>query len=140
MNEPYSDDDNYDDDYYNYDNSSKGDDLYKWYFTFDVDKSKSLSDWVMNQLNEFFKTDKWQIDNSTGSPIIQFPVNGWNPSTGNDLKFQYLGSNYHGQQIWKSKHFLGDKYNQEYRSHLQIHAAHFVRQPSYYKGMFDILN
>lgn len=137
MHEPYDDDDNYDDDYYNYDNNQ---DKFKWYFTFDVDKNQSLSDWVINQLNEFLKTDKWTVDNSTGLPIIKFPVNGWNPSTGNDLKFQYLGSNYQGQQIWKTKHFLGDKYNQEYRSHLQSHAAHFVKQPRYYRGMFDILN
>lgn len=138
MHEPYDDDDGYDDDYYNYDNNDPN--KYKWYFTFDVDKSKSLSDWVLNQLNDLFKTDKWTVDNSTGLPIIQFPVNGWNPNTGNDLKFQYLGSNYQGQQIWKTKHFLGDRYNQEYRSHLQSHAAHLVKQPHYYKGMFDILN
>jgi hypothetical protein len=138
MHEPYDDDDNYDDDYYNYDNHDPN--KYKWYFSFDVDKSKSLSDWVLNQLNDLFKTDKWTVDNSTGLPIIQFPVNGWNPNTGNDLKFQYLGSNYQGQQIWKTKHFLGDTYNQEYRSHLQRHAAHFVKQPHYYQGMFDILN
>ena len=137
MHEPYDDDDGYNDDDYNYDNSQNN---FKWYFKFDLDQSKSLSDWVMNQLNEFLKTDKWQIDNSTGLPIIQFPVNSWSPSTGNDIKFQYLGSNYQGQQIWKTKYFIVDHINNEYKQHIQAHAKNFVSQPHYYKGMFDILN
>ena len=140
MNNPYyDDDDGYDNDYYDYDDNNQ--DKFKWYFKFDVDQSKSLSEWITNQINDFLKEgNKWVVDNSTGLPIIQFPVNGWNPNTGNDIKFQYLGSNYQGQQIWKTKYFASDYINNEYRSHIQSHAKHFVSQPHYYKGMFDILN
>lgn len=136
MDAPYDDDDGYDDDYYDHDNNQ---DKFKWYFTFDVDKTKSLSEWVANQLNEFLKNDKWTVDNSTGLPIIQFPVNGWNPNTGNDIKFQYLGSNYQGQPIYKSKH-ISQKIYRQYINHITSNAKWFVSQPHYYNGLFDILN
>ena len=138
MNNPYYDnDDGYDDEYYDHDNNQ---DKFKWYFKFDVDQSKSLSEWVVNQLNDFLKNDKWTIDNSTGFPTIQFPVSNWHPGTGNDIKLQYLGSNYQGVEIWKTKCFISNTIDNQYRKHIAAHVKHFVSQPHYYKGLFDILN
>ena len=138
MYEPYSNDDNYNDDYYNHDNNNDTD-KFKWYFKFDVDKSKSLSDWVLGELNDFLQKDKWTIDNTTGLPTIKFPVGG-SSDTANNIKLQYLGSNYQGAQIWKTKYFINSKMDDEYRKHIAAHVKHFLLQPHYYGGMFDILN
>ena len=140
MNDPYDEDDNYSDDYYDHDNLNKNHDKYKWYFKFDVNQSSSLSDWILNHLNNMFKNDKWTIDKSSGYTTIQFPVNDWNPSAGSDLQLQYLGSNYQEQEIWKTKYSISQKLNTEYKNHLKSHAAHFIQQPNYYQCMFDILN
>jgi hypothetical protein len=127
MNEPYDEDDEYDEDYYNYDYSDQYD-PYKFYFKFDID-----------QINNLFK-DIFSISNIPGFPIVSFPVNSWNSNTEKGNSFQYLGSNYQGSPIWKKKYFISDPINNEYRLHLQAHAKHFVEQPVYYQGLFDILN
>ena len=127
MNEPYDEDDEYDDDQYNYDYNDQYD-PYKFYIKFDID-----------QINNLFK-DIFSISNIPGFPIVSFPVNSWNSNTEKGNSFQYLGSNYQGSPIWKKKYFVSDPINNEYRLHLQAHAKHFVEQPVYYQGLFDILN
>lgn len=135
MHEPYDEDDEYDDDQYNYDYSDQYD-PYKFYFKFDVDSNSSLSDW----LNNLFK-DIYSMPNIVpGFPVFQFPVNSWNSNTEKGNSFQYLGSNYQGSPIWKKKYFVSDPINTEYKLHLQAHAKHFIQQPLYYEGLFDILN
>jgi hypothetical protein len=121
------DDDDYDEDYYNYDYGDQYD-PYKFYFTFNIDQSP-LSDWL-----------KKTVDDIINNNIEGFPVNSWNPNTDKSKAFQYLGSNYHGLPIWKTKYFLVDKLNNEYKLHLQDHVVHFVQQPNYYNGLYDILN
>ena len=87
---------------------------------------------------------KWTSNNDVNpfdiNNVISFPVNSWNPNTADSKKSQYLGSNYYGQQIWKTKYFVCDPIDLQYKNHLQSNAHHFVQQPSYYKGLFDILN
>ena len=61
-------------------------------------------------------------------------------STLGDKFFIYLGSNYDEDAIWKTKYFINNKLDQIYKNHISSNAAHFVRQPVYYKGMFDNLN
>lgn len=134
MHDPYDDeDDGYDDDYYNYDYGDQYD-PYKFYFKFNIDQNTPLSDWISKMISDIFDKD-YDVDK-----MIVFPVNSWNPNTANDKKFQYLGSNYAGQPIWKSKYFISNPLNTEYKLHLQNHASHFINQPSYYKGLFDVLN
>ena len=135
MNEPYDDDDGYDDDYYDYDHPSNKPD-YKWFFKFDIGPSSPISSW----LNDIIKDTNWYSMQSIPDwPTIKFPVNSWNPNTVNN-KFQYLGSNYAGEPIWKSKYWISNKTNDEYKKHLQSNAKHFINQPKYYEGLFDILN
>lgn len=134
MHEPYDEDDGYDDDQYNYDYNDQHD-PYKFYFKFDVDSNSSLSNW----LTDLFK-DIYSIQNIPGFPIVSFPVNSWNSNTVKGNSFQYLGSNYQGLPIWKKKYFISDPINIEYKLHLQAHAKHFIQQPTYYQGLFDILN
>ena len=135
MSELYDDeDDDYDDDHYNYDYSDKYD-QYKFYFKFDIDSTSSLSDWLINLYKDI------NINIVPGFPFVSFPVNDLIPNTasgGNSLL--YVGNNQYGETIYKNKHFIEDKMKQKYILHLQSHAGYFVSQPSYYKGLFEILN
>lgn len=57
-----------------------------------------------------------------------------------DKYFIYLGSNYYDESIWKTKYFISNSLEIAYKNHLSCHPAHFLRQPTYYRGMFDNLN
>ena len=139
MHENYDDnEDDYDD--HNYDDLPK--DPYKWYYKFDVGPDNPISKWLDDLINDFIKNthNDYNIVSIPGFYEKKFPVNSWNPDTAKSKNFQYFGSNYQGSPIWKSKYFVVDKINNQYKLHLQSHASHFVKQPFYYKGMFDILN
>ena len=138
MHEPYDDEDDYDEN----DNHKYPYNPYQWYYKFDVDSNTPLSDWINEVVKNFvdpFGKNDWKLVNIPGFENKKFPVNSWNPNTANK-KFQYLGSNYAGEPIWKTQYFVVDKIHSEYKMHLQSHAKHFVQQPCYYNGMFDILN
>lgn len=143
MHEDYYDDDYDDEDYYDYDNNQY--DPYKFYFKFDVGADSPISDMINKWFNlsqDSFNGLHWYSfpTNIDGWPVIKLPVSSWNPDTGKDNSFQYLGSNYQGSPIWKKKYFVFDPINTEYKLHLQQYATYFIQQPIYYKGMFDILN
>jgi len=55
-------------------------------------------------------------------------------------KFLYFGQNQYDESIWKYKCFISNYFDQQYRNHFMSHASHIVRQPVYYRGMFDMLN
>ena len=139
MHEDY-DDNEYDEDDYDYDHPSL--DPYNYYFKFDVSADSPLSKW----LTDMFSNIDWNqipsipTNNIPNFPFVSLPVNSWNPNTGTDNSAQYLGSNYAGSQIWKNKYFIYDPINIAYKLHIQAHSKHFVSQPVYYKGLFDILN
>lgn len=136
MHEPYDDDyyeDNYDDSH-DYDQNQS--DWNKFYFKFDVTNSP-LSDWVKKTIDNLFG-DKFDLPEV---PFVSFPVNDWLSNTvsgGNSLL--YLGNNHYNEPIYKAKHFIENKLLNTYTNHLQQHASHFVKQPTYYKGLYDILN
>jgi hypothetical protein len=140
MYEDYEDEDSYgDDEQYNYDHPSL--DPYKWYYKFDIGQDTPLSKWINDIVNKFMgSSEDYKMMNIPGFPPEMFPVNSWYPNTGQSKSFQYLGSNYQGSPIWKKQYFVVDKLNAQYKLHLQANASHFVQQPTYYKGMFDILN
>lgn len=136
MHEQY-DDDYYDDDYddgHDYDQNQS--DWNKFYFKFDVTNSP-LSDWVKKTIDNLFG-DKFDLPEV---PFVSFPVNDWLSNTvsgGNSLL--YLGNNHYNEPIYKAKHFIENKLLNTYTNHLQQHASHFIKQPTYYKGLYDILN
>lgn len=146
MHESYDDhDEEYEDDYYN--NDYPPSNPYQWYYKFDIGPNTPISSWLNDMINKWIghnpfdnSNDSWKIVNIPGFYNKKFPVSSWNPYTGKDNSFQYLGSNYQGSPIWKKQYFAVDKINTEYKLHLQSHAGHFVKQPIYYKGIFDILN
>jgi hypothetical protein len=138
MHESYDDNDDYYED--NYDDGQDYDqnqsDWNKFYFKFDVTNSP-LSDWVKKTIDSLFG-DKFNLPEV---PFVSFPVNDWLSNTvsgGNSLL--YLGNNHYNEPIYKAKHFIENKLQNEYTNHLQQYASHFIKQPAYYKGLYDILN
>jgi hypothetical protein len=137
MHEDYED---YDDDDYDYDHPSLNND-YTLYYKFDIGADSPISKWI-DGLDDILKdlNIDYTFPSMSGWPVIKFPVSSWNPDTGKGNSFQYLGSNYQGSPIWKKHYFVLNKINNQYKLHVQSHASHFLKQPHYYNGMFDILN
>jgi hypothetical protein len=137
MHEPYDDDyyeDNYDDSHHYDQNKSN---LDKFYFKFYVD-STPLSDWIKNAIEDMIKnTPPKKIDWKS----VSLPMTGFVPSYTGELNTPlYVGNNQYQEQVWKSKYFVEDRIDIEYKNHIKNHAVHFIQQPLYYKGMFEILN
>lgn len=133
----YQDDDFYDDDPNNPENK------YKHYFKFDPEAWDAWGKMLYNTLNDLFdpSSNVWYATyNVPGFPSKKFPVNSYFSNTGKDKTFQYLGNNYDGVGVWKKKYFISNPINDHHIKHLQSHATYFLKQPTYYKGLFDILN
>ena len=134
-------DDNYDD---HDDSQDHLENKYKHYFKFDADAWDAWGKMLYNALNDIveYPSNVWYISPKPvdGFPYKSIPVNSWNPNAGKGNSFQYLGSNYYGQPIWKNKYFVNDPIAIEYLNHIKSNAVHFLLQPHYYKGLFDILN
>ena len=140
----HQDDDNYNDDH-DYDDSQDNlENKYKHYFKFDPYAWDAWGKWLQDALNDIVESSPnvWYIGpkNIDGFPSKSIPVNSYFSNTGKDKNFQYLGNNYQGIPIWKSKYFVINPIDQTYKAHLRANAIHFLQQPHYYKGMFDILN
>ena len=133
----HQEDDNYEDEYD--DSQDYPDSQYKKYFKFDPEAWDAWGKMLYDALNDIVEVspNTWYI---YGSSAQKFPVNSWNPNTDENKSSQYLGSNYQGQPIWKKKYFISQPIQQMYKNHVATHAYHFINQPHYYKGMFDILN
>ena len=96
--------------------------------------------WLKQALEDIVEENNtWTVGGNKDE--TKFPVSGALPkSTFNNKDFMYLGSNHYDEAIWKSKYFIVDDINKKYKAHILQHAVHFLKQPAYYKGMFDILN
>ena len=130
MHEEYDDDHDYDDNI----------DKYKHYFKFDQDAWDAWGKMLYDALDGLVdkSNNVWYV---YGWDPKKFPVNSYLPSAGqNKNSFQYLGNNYDGKAIWKLKYFVSDPIQTMYIDHLSDHANYFIKQPHYYKGLFDILN
>lgn len=134
------------DDYYNYDEDDSQDDLenkYKHYFKFDPEAWDAWGKMLYDALNDIVESSSnvWYVMPSIeGFPKKSFPVSSYFSNTDKDKTFQYLGSNYQNSQVWKKQYFICDPLQHQYINHVQSHAVHFMQQPHYYKGLFDILN
>lgn len=93
--------------------------------------------WLKKAIEEIVQEDEntWLVN-----PSKKFPVSDASKGASKEQFFMYLGSNHYDEAIWKKKHFVVDKLNLEYTNHIQSHASYFLQMPSYYKGLFDILN
>jgi hypothetical protein len=61
------------------------------------------------------------------------------PSTSKTNSSYFVGENNQKTPIYKQA-IIVDALNIEYKKHITSNAKHFLKQPHYYKGMFDILN
>lgn len=135
-------------DYYDYDDEEfdnyPNQDQSKFYFKFDPSAWDAWGKWLYDAMKEIVETNPnvWYTPTYIeGWPTTKFPVNSFFSNTGKDANsFQYLGNDYSGSPIWKKKYFISDPIDMQYRAHIETYAAHFLRQPQFYKGMFDILN
>jgi hypothetical protein len=96
--------------------------------------------------------DKWLAD--TIKEIVNEEDNVWlfgnyknkskkhniNSKKLSDKYFMYLGNNQYDETIWKTKYFISDKIDTQYKNHISSRPGYFLKQPYYYKGMFDNLN
>jgi hypothetical protein len=128
------------------------DDPYKIYFQIDTEWVKKYMDSLINKA-EYKWISKEVIEDALKnlpnyntpllpdgfSPIV-LPVSSWFSSIVADKTSLYLGNNYWNEGVWKKKYFVRDKLQEEYVKHLQSHARHFLTQPRYYKGLYEILN
>lgn len=136
MHEDYEDD-NYDD---NDDSQDTPESHYKKYFKFDPDAWDAWGKMLYDTLNEIveYPSNVWYV--GPGFPKKSTPVNDYFSSIGSSQYSLYLGNNHYNEPIWKKKYFIYDEISISYTKHLQANAKHFVQQPVYYKGLFDILN
>ena len=127
------------------------DDPYKFYFQIDTEWIKKYMDSLLDKIEyKWISKDiiddalknlpQYKIEPVDGFPFVSLPVNSWLSNTVADSSSLYLGNNYWNEGVWKKKHFMHDKLQTEYVQHLQSHAEHFLNQPKYYKGLYEILN
>lgn len=108
---------------------------------FDVDWA-AWEQWLSKAIQEIVEEDKnvWVFGHNLKDDK-KFTINNASiKDTSKDKYFMYLGSNYYNEGVWKSKYFIVDNIEVEYKQHLASNAAHFLRQPHYYKGLYDNLN
>jgi hypothetical protein len=135
----HQEDDNYDYDDYD-DSQDDPENKYKHYFKFDPEAWDAWGKMLYDALGNIVENSPnvWYIGTDFGAK--SFPVSSYFSNAGKDKTFQYLGSNYQHSQVWKKKYFICDPLQHQYINHIQSHAVHFMKQPHYYKGLFDILN
>lgn len=88
---------------------------------FDTEEN-NLNDY-MNSLSNNIKPNLWTW---IKLPIIK------------NLYFFIGNSDSHA--VWKTKYFIERSLDIAYRNHIKANSRYIVTQPSYYKGMFDIMN
>ena len=132
----------YDDDEYNY---------YPQYNEYGYpDQSKKFNidwaaweQWLSKAIQEIVEEENnvWVFGGGKNKSIKKFPVSdALSNGALSDKYFMYLGSNHYDEAVWKTKYFINDRIDQKYKNHIAHNAVHFIKQPNYYRGMFDILN
>lgn len=135
----------YDDDEYKYypnEHNEYNEHGYPKEFKFDW---TSWQEWLEEAIKDIYEENinTWIVTNKSNKEESEsFPVSdSLSKGTFDAQKyFMYLGSNHYGEGIWKTKYFVNDDMEQAYKNHTFANAAHVVKQPNYYRGMFDILN
>jgi hypothetical protein len=128
---------NYDDDYE--DSQDNLESQHKNYFKFDPDAWDAWGKMLYNALNDIveYPSNVWYIGHGFDKSL---PVNDYFSKSGSFKNSLYLGNNHYKEPVYKTKYFIENKLDIEYRNHLVANAVHFLQQPNYYEGLFDILN
>lgn len=124
----------YDDDEYNYYPEYNNYGYPSYSKNFNIDWA-AWEKWLADTIKEIVNEDDnvWLLGN------YKSPNKNTNKKL-NDKYFMYLGSNANDEAVWKSKYFINKTIDRKYKNHISQHAVYFLNQPSYYKGLFDILN
>jgi len=134
----HQEDDNYEDDY---DDSSQDnlESQHKNYFKFDPDAWDAWGKMLYEALNDIveYPSNVWYIGPGFDKSL---PVNDYFSNAGSFKNSLYLGNNHYKEPVYKTKYFVHDKLETQYKNHLVANAVHFLKQPNYYMGLFDILN
>tara|TARA_B100002019_G_C21274529_1_gene604534 strand:- start:9772 stop:10206 length:435 start_codon:yes stop_codon:yes gene_type:complete len=99
--------------------------------------------WLSQTIKEIQQEDnKWIVSQYHSYKAKEdFPVSDELPKgTLSDQHFAYLGNNHYDEAIWKVKYFINNELDISYKNHLASHAGYFLKQPKYYRGLFDNLN
>lgn len=129
--EDYYDDD-YSDDYYDYDYDST-----KKKFNFKFDHN-AWAEWLAEAMKDLIENPKgvWSFIVDPSFPVKSFGFS----DTGGIKNHLYLGTNNYNEQVWKPQYFAIDSGHIKYTKHLESHAVYFLKQPNYYKSLFNIMN
>ena len=103
----------------------------------DVEKYISNNmEWIIwdQWLSELFKNMKQKEDYDWYYSDI---LNTLDPK---EQYFLFLGKNIDNESLWKNKYVISEHINSIYKRHISANSKHFLEQPTYYKGLFDILN
>ena len=131
---------NYDDDEYKYYPQPYNDYGYPKEFSIDW---AAWEQWLSQALKDIVEENPhtWSFGYAKNNKSEKFPVSDGLPKgTLSDKYFVYLGSNHYDEAIWKAKYFVINELDIEYKNHIRSNAAHFLKEPSYYKGLFENLN
>ena len=131
-------------DYYDPEHQDYDDDEYNFYpdyeyegheFKFDM---KAWEKWLKDVLNDIVEENNtWTFKTNN----TDLPVNDSTDSTGlNQEFFLYFGQNQYSENIWKLKYFIKEDLDIQYKNHFASNAVHILKQPLYYRSMFDLLN
>ena len=122
----------YDDDDYKFFPEYKSSEPFKFDWT-------AWEEWLKDAIDEL------QSDNN-GEWVVHYTTadnqQKQNQDSFDDLtqKFIYFGQNNYDECIWKTKYFIANYFNTSYKNHFMSNAAHILKQPAYYRGLFDMLN
>lgn len=113
--------------------------LKKHYFTFDIGSWGYLSELLKEMLYGPQTDDTLykQLNNFTDAVYASWGYDVPLPSKDGVI---FIGKNSYGEPVYKSKHFVVDKINQQYLNHIRSHSGYFLTQPTYYKNLHEILN
>lgn len=128
----------YDNDDYDYDYYPE----YGYPQEFKVDWT-AWEQWLSKAIKEIVEEDNnvWVFGSNKKKTIKKFTANE-KVSKGalSDKYFMYLGSNHYDETMWKAKYFASSAIERQYKNYLAANASYILKQPNYYKSMFENLN
>ena len=125
----------YDDDEYKYYPQEYNDYGYPKAFSIDWAAWEQWLAKAVSEIQEDSDNNVWIF-----STKQKFPVSDLHQDTSKNKYFMYLGSNHHNDPIWKSNYFAKDEIDMMYKNHIASNPVNFLKNPTYYKGLHDILN
>tara|TARA_R100000278_G_scaffold58246_2_gene47841 strand:+ start:836 stop:1195 length:360 start_codon:yes stop_codon:yes gene_type:complete len=72
--------------------------------------------------------------------IVQEQDNVWIVGANTNPQPTELPEGMTSQPLWKKEYFIDNKLAQRYLNYLQSHSKYILKEPRYYKGLFDNLN